>query len=170
MSAPQPPSPPSTSAHGGAPLVATKLRPPVVHGPLIERPWLIDRLREGRDRELTLVCAPAGYGKSMLLAQWEATDRPRTPFVWLSLDVYDSDPVRLWTHVIVGLQRALARVGDKSLEALAAGPGALSRTVLPLLIDELDDAPPLDHPAAASSRCSREPVPANSNQRCPVES
>ena len=130
------------TAHG-APLVATKLRPPLVHGALIERPWLIDRLREGRDRELTLVCAPAGYGKSMLLAQWEEADRDRTPFVWLSLDGHDADPVRLWTHLVAGLHGVHARAGERSRAALLAGPHALSETVLPLLIGELDDAPQL---------------------------
>ena len=143
MAAPQPrPGASSGSAHG-APLVATKLRAPLVHGALIERPWLIDRLREGRERELTLVCAPAGYGKSMLLAQWEAADRDRTPFVWLSLDDHDNDPVRLWTHLVAGLHGVHARVGERTLAVLAAGPGAFSGTVLPLLIDELDDAPQL---------------------------
>ena len=127
----------------GAPLVAAKFRPPLAHEALIERPWLIDRLREGRDTTLTLVCAPAGYGKSRLLAQWEAADRDRTPFVWLSLDSNDSDPVRLWMHVIAGLHGIHGRVGAKCSRALAAGPSALSETVLPVLIDELADAPRL---------------------------
>ena len=52
----------------------------------------------------------------MLLAQWEAADRDRTPFVWLSLDSNDSDPVRLWMHVIAGLHGIHARVGERSTE------------------------------------------------------
>src|SRR5512132_59964 len=143
MSASQPRVSDSGASADGALLVATKLRPPLVHGALIERPWLIDRLREGRDRDLTLVCAPAGYGKSMLLAQWEAADRDRTPFVWLSLDGQDADPVRLWTHLVTGLHGVHARAGERSLASVAAGPGALSGSVLPLLIEELDDAPQL---------------------------
>ena len=79
----------------------------------------------------------------MLLAQWEAADRDRTPFVWLSLDRHDSDPVKLWMHVIAGLHGIHGRVGERSDPALAAGPGALPGTVLPLLIDELADAPQL---------------------------
>src|SRR5262245_2928448 len=143
MTAPQARSHASGASADGGPLVGTKLRPPLVHGALIERPGLIDRLREGRDGELTLVCAPAGYGKSTLLAQWEAADRDRTPFVWLSLDGHDADPVRLWTHLVAGLRGVHARAGEKSLAALAGGPRAFSGTVLPLLINELDDAPHL---------------------------
>ena len=79
----------------------------------------------------------------MLLAQWEAADRDRTPFVWLSLDSHDADPVRLWTHLVEGLHGVHARVGEKSGSALAAGPGALSGTVLPFVIDELEGAPQL---------------------------
>ena len=79
----------------------------------------------------------------MLLAQWEAADRERTPFVWLSLDRHDADPVTLWTHVVAGLNGVHARVGEESGSALGGGPGALSGTMLPLLIGELDDAPRL---------------------------
>jgi LuxR family maltose regulon positive regulatory protein len=140
------------------PLVATKFRPPLVHGALIERPWLVDRLREGRNRALTLVCAPAGYGKSMLLAQWEAADRTRTPFVWLSLDSHDDDPVRLWTHIVGGLHSVHPRVGEGTFLALTAGPGAITGVVLPQLIEELGDAPRLvlvldDWQLVQNSRC-----------------
>ena len=79
----------------------------------------------------------------MLLAQWEASDRDRTPFVWLSLDSHDDDPVRLWTHVIGGLQGVHPRVGERSFASLAAGGGAISGTALPQLIDELSGAPRL---------------------------
>ena len=79
----------------------------------------------------------------MLLAQWEASDHDRTPFVWLSLDSHDDDPVRLWTHVIGGLQGVHPRVGERSFASLAAGGGAISGTALPQLIDELSGAPGL---------------------------
>jgi ATP/maltotriose-dependent transcriptional regulator MalT len=70
-------------------VLPTKLRPPHVREGLIERPDLVERLREGRDRALTLVCAPAGYGKTILLAQWQTLDREDTPFVWIALDERD---------------------------------------------------------------------------------
>ena len=53
----------------------------------------MQRLRGGRERRCTLVCAPAGYGKTTLLAQWAHGRTPtRTTFAWVSLDEMDSDP------------------------------------------------------------------------------
>ena len=123
-------------------VVTTKLRPPRLRPGLIERRALLERLRDGRSRKLTLVCAPAGYGKSTLLAQWLVADRKQATFTWLSLDELDDDPIRLWTHVVVGLQAGNGKVGRESLAALAGGPRAIPERVLPLLIHELEDSPP----------------------------
>ena len=124
-------------------VVRTKLRPPHIREGLLERPDLVQMLRSGRERTLTLVCAPAGYGKSTLLAQWAATDADRTAFAWISLDAMDSDPARLWGHVITALQDVHGPVGQRSLKAFAAGPRAIAETGLPLLVDELSDCPPV---------------------------
>ena len=130
-------------AEGAPHVVSTKLRPPRVQDGLLERVDLLQRLRGGGARRLTLVCAPAGYGKTTLLAQWAAADAERTPFVWVSLDERDSDPVRLWSHVVAGLHGVHEPAGERSLVALAIGPSAIAGTVVPLLIEELEDAPPL---------------------------
>jgi LuxR family maltose regulon positive regulatory protein len=103
---------------------------------------LRERLRQGRGRRLTLLSAPAGYGKSTLLAQWAREDRLNTPFVWVSLDTGDADPVRLWSHVIRGLQAVHPTAGETSLDELGGGPGAVVSGV-PTLVDELDEAPEL---------------------------
>ncbi len=68
-------------------LVATKLVPPRVRGGYIARKRLIDALAAGRDRRLTLVDAPTGYGKTMLVAAWcaELTERDERGIAWLSL-------------------------------------------------------------------------------------
>jgi ATP/maltotriose-dependent transcriptional regulator MalT len=122
-------------------LLRSKLAPPQPRAGIATRVWLLDRLREGRGRKLTLVCAPAGYGKTTVLGQWCEADRQRTPFVWMSADAGDADPVRFWSHLIAGLQAVHPRAGTASLEALRAGPETVERAVLPLLIDELSDAP-----------------------------
>lgn len=121
--------------------IAAKLRPPRLRPGLLPRLDLVQRLRDGRERALTLVCAPAGYGKTTLLAQWEELDRESMPFVWVSLDDRDSDPVRLWRHVITGLRSAGPRAGESSLPALTGGPLAIPGEVLPALLDELVDTP-----------------------------
>ncbi|HJU47033.1 MAG TPA: hypothetical protein VJ689_02805, partial [Gaiellaceae bacterium] len=120
----------------------TRFLPPRMQRRLVHRERLLDRLQEGRGRRLTLVCAPAGYGKTTLLGQWEAKDVERR-FAWLTLDQADSDPVRLWRHVITALNAAHPRVGTRSLAPLEGGPNAISPIVLPLLLHELADAPPL---------------------------
>ena len=116
------------------PVVPTKLRPPQVHQGLLERAALTDRLRDGRERKLTLLCAPAGYGKTTLLAQWADLDGARTPFAWVSLDERDSDPAVLWGHVIASLRAVHSRAGERSQRALTAGPKAIAETALPLLL------------------------------------
>jgi LuxR family maltose regulon positive regulatory protein len=124
-------------------ILETKLRPPRVRGGIVPRQQLLERLRAGRERRLTLVCAPAGYGKTTILGQWVVADRDRTPFAWVSLDQTDRDPVKLWTHVIAALRRVHPPAGAKSAKVLSAGALSVGPLVIPLLIQELADAPPL---------------------------
>lgn len=123
-------------------LTCSKLEPPATRRGTIARAHLFDRLREGRGRRLTLVCAPAGYGKTTLLVGWCEADRDRTPFAWLTADEGDSDPVRFWNHLIAALRAVHPPVGAGSLEALRLGPAAVAGIALPQLVEELADAPP----------------------------
>ena len=149
---------PKTADPRASHVVPTKLRAPPVKDGLLQRPDLLQRLRSGREGTLTLVSAPAGYGKTTLLAQWAAADADRTAFAWVSLDARDSDPARLWSHVISVLQEVHGRAGERSLRAIAAGPRAIVETVIPLLVEELSDCPPVvlvleDWHAVASRVC-----------------
>src|SRR6266516_3098014 len=121
-------------------IVAAKLRIPLPRESLVPRQHLRERLRQGRGRRLTLLSAPAGYGKSTLLAQWASEDRLSTPFVWVSLDTGDADPVRLWSHVIRGLQAVHPTAGDTSLGELRGGAAAVVSGVVPTLVDANDEA------------------------------
>jgi LuxR family maltose regulon positive regulatory protein len=125
------------------PLLEAKLRPPRMPGRLVRRDRLVERLREGRDRKLTLVCAPAGYGKTTLLGQWEAEDSVHTPFVWLSLDEGDGDPLKLWNQLVVALHMVNPQAGIASLDAIRAGAATISEVAIPLLVQELADSPPV---------------------------
>ena len=116
------------------PLVATKLYVPRVRRGLVARPRLVDRL--GGDARLTLVSAPAGFGKTTLLASWLGqADRH---VAWLSLDASDDDPVSFWTGVVTAVHGAVG-VGDRAQELLAA-PGS-SDQVLTVLLNELAEVP-----------------------------
>src|SRR5439155_15031557 len=98
---PAPPSPaPSLPhlAHPMMPLLASKLHPPRLPGGLIERTRLLDRLDAGLSHKLTLLSAPAGFGKTTLVRQWIAARVGLTglPVAWVALDAGDNDPVRFW--------------------------------------------------------------------------
>ena len=80
---------------------------------MLTRDTLVVRLAAGVHCRLVLVCAPAGWGKSVLLAQWRKAD-PR-PFAWLSLDPSDDEPVRFWSYVIEALRQVAPGFGGALL-------------------------------------------------------
>ena len=84
-------------------LLATKLYMPASRPELVPRPRLLARLDEGLAPGLVLVCAPAGYGKTVLLADWAR--RGEFPAAWLSLDAGDNNPARFWRHAVAALDR-----------------------------------------------------------------
>ena len=121
----------------GAVLAATKLHIPEVRPELLTRPGLVDALVTGATRKLTLAEAPAGYGKTTLLAEWCSSPAERRDFAWLSLDQGDSDPGRFWTGVIDALRGVEPGLAPSAREALAARSIDLIEVALPLLLNEL---------------------------------
>ena len=120
-------------------LVTTKLHVPHVRRSFVARDALVVQLAAGRDCRLSLVCAPAGWGKSVLLAQWHASEA--RSFAWVSLDPADDEPVRFWSYVVGALRTVVPGFGGAVLAALPnAGPG-LVEVVLPRLINELAELP-----------------------------
>ena len=117
-------------------LVATKLHPPPVREETIARERLLERLRSGSDRRLTLVACPAGFGKTTLLAAWREAEAARKPVAWLTLDEGDNDPVVLWTHAIEALRRASPAVARSAPAHTVVAP--VVDVVLPRLVNELD--------------------------------
>jgi LuxR family maltose regulon positive regulatory protein len=116
-------------------LLATKLDVPQRRPGLLPRPRPLERLAAGTGRELTLVCAPAGFGKTSLLGDWAR--QARRPVAWLSLDAGDDDPVRFWRYVAAALDRAGIAVGER-LAPLLRGPQPASlETVVTTLVNEL---------------------------------
>jgi LuxR family maltose regulon positive regulatory protein len=124
-------------------IVQTKLRLPVPGAALVPRPRLLPLLNAGRDRRLTLVQAPAGFGKTTLIAAWCASEQARRTAVWIALDPDDDDPLRLWSYVAEALHRADPSLGRESLPALRAPGASLLETALPMLLNELAE---LDRP------------------------
>jgi ATP/maltotriose-dependent transcriptional regulator MalT len=86
--------------------LATKFFVPVSPHTLIARPRLFSLLDKGRRRPLTLISAPAGFGKTTFLSAWAKAQPPGNPLVaWVSLDEADNDPVRFWSYVLTALDR-----------------------------------------------------------------
>ena len=99
-------------------LLATKLHVPRPRPGFLARPRLLERLTEGAAGELTLVCAPAGFGKTSLLGDWARAGG--RPVAWLSLDGGDSDPARFWRYVAAALDVPRPGVGQR-VDALFQG-------------------------------------------------
>jgi LuxR family maltose regulon positive regulatory protein len=119
-------------------VLATKLHMPGVRGQLIHRTALLDALSANQGRKVTILSAPAGWGKTTVLAQWVADAGCAVQdqrYGWLSLDPPDNDPVRFWTYVISALQKASPAVGSRAFELLSMGAGPSA--VLPTLLNEL---------------------------------
>lgn len=138
-------------------LLPTKLCHPQFRSGFIARPRLIEQLNRGLDGKLTLVSAPAGFGKTTLLAEWigrrndETAERPggRTEedvhtlpatlsaMTWLSLDEHDNDLTRFLTYLATAMQSATATVGRLALPRLQSSPPAQAEAILTLLINDL---------------------------------
>ncbi len=118
-------------------LIETKFHAPSQRKEWVERRQLIQGLA-GTAVKLVLVDAPAGFGKTTLIAQWRASPAEERSFAWLSLDDSDDDPGRLWWHVVRALQRACPDLdGAELLRALRVQAPDITGTVLPLLVNEL---------------------------------
>jgi LuxR family maltose regulon positive regulatory protein len=121
-----------------AALIETKLHVPAVREEWVERDALVGYLAGCVSRRLVLVAAPAGFGKTTVVAQWDASMTGGRPFAWVSLDRGDDDPARLWLHVVCALQRACPKFsGQDILRALRAQLPDISGSVLPRLVNEL---------------------------------
>jgi LuxR family transcriptional regulator, maltose regulon positive regulatory protein len=122
---------------GQAVLLATKLHVPAVRHQLVHRTTLLAAISAAGGRKLTLVSAPAGWGKTTLLAQWVRDMQDDHEYAWLSLDTSDNDPVWFWMYMIAALQTVSPGVGHRASELLAMGADPV-HVVLPTLLNELD--------------------------------
>lgn len=124
-----------------APLLTTKLYIPPLRPERVSRAGLLEQLNAGLHRKLTLVSAPAGFGKTTLLSEWASVCG--RPIAWVALDRDDNDLVRFWTYVIAALQTIQANVGSTTLAAFHAAQSRQPpvEMVLTGLINELAEGP-----------------------------
>ena len=125
-----------------SPLLETKLYIPKWRPSQVSRPRLIERLAQGIERKLTLVSAPAGFGKTTVLAEWlAATPAGERPAVWVSLDQSDNDPALFWAYFTAALQTVQSGVGENALSLLQSSHPPPIEGLLTTLINEITTIP-----------------------------
>jgi LuxR family maltose regulon positive regulatory protein len=139
-----------------APLLTTKLNIPPPRPNLVPRPRLVERLNAGLrlGHRLTLVSAPAGFGKTTLLSAWARSLEARVPLAWISLDEEDSDPLRFATYLVAALRTLPACVdghnnlGEDFIDELRSPRHVSSGSVFPVgeqVAILINDIATLDH-------------------------
>ena len=120
-------------------ILATKLYTPPPRSKIVRRSRLIEQLNSGLHRRLTLISAPAGFGKTTLVSEW-AADCGR-PTAWLSIDEGDGDITRFLTYLISALQTIKSEVGIEALQGIRASQSPLLESILISLINEISAIP-----------------------------
>ena len=127
-------------------LLLTKLYIPPQRSNLVLRPRLVERLNEGLSsgRKLTLISAPAGFGKTTLVSEWVAGPRDCPPepvcgnlAAWLSLDEADNDPARFISYLVAALQTIIPGIGEGLLAALQSPQSTQYEPILTILLNEI---------------------------------
>ena len=121
------------------PILATKLYIPPPRPKVVLRPCLIEQLSQGLYRRLTLISAPAGFGKTTLISEWVAGCE--LPVAWLSLDEGDKDPRRFLVYFVTALQKIAANIGEEVLEALQSLQSPPIELILTTLLNEIAAIP-----------------------------
>ena len=122
-----------------SPLLTTKLYIPPTRPGFVSRPRLLERLDVGLRGKLTLLSAPAGFGKTTLLGEWIASSK--RPVAWVSLDESDNDPARFLTYVFAAFQTIDADMGAGALSVLQAPQPLPTEAILTVFINEVAESP-----------------------------
>jgi LuxR family transcriptional regulator, maltose regulon positive regulatory protein len=120
-------------------ILATKLYLPRLRPNVVSRPRLLERLNEGLHRKLTLIAAPAGFGKTTLVSAWvTGCDRQEA---WLSLDAGENDPTLFLTYLVAALQTIAPTIGEGVLGVLQASKPPPTEAILVALLNEITTLP-----------------------------
>jgi LuxR family maltose regulon positive regulatory protein len=121
------------------PVLTTKLYMPPPRPNVVPRPQLIERLNEGLQRKLTLISAPAGFGKTTLVSEWVAGGARSA--AWLSLEEADNDPARFLAYLVAALQTVATTIGEGVLGALHSPQPPPTESMLTSLLNDLATLP-----------------------------
>jgi LuxR family maltose regulon positive regulatory protein len=125
-----------------SPLLETKLYVPKLRRGLVVRPRLMERLSRWAESKLTLISAPAGFGKTTLLAEWLAeAPAGKQSAAWLSLDQADNQTASFWTYLITALQTVAPGVGATAFSLLQENQPPPIATILATLLNDVGAVP-----------------------------
>ncbi|MCB0163658.1 MAG: hypothetical protein KDI79_05485 [Anaerolineae bacterium] len=123
-----------------SPIILSKIQIPPTRPDLIARARLVERLQVGLNRKLTLVSAPAGFGKTTLISSWLdslAQSKPSPAVAWVSLDEGDNAPVRFWTYVLAALHSVQPEVGQTAQDLLNGSELPSYEIILTALLNDI---------------------------------
>ena len=114
-----------------------KLHPPPARRAWIPRPRLLAELSRATRLPVTVIAAPAGYGKSTVVTQWLSSGRAPARQAWVCLDAGDNDPTRFWIHLVSALDRIGCAVDEHPVGFVSGSGGAMLTRVVPRVADAL---------------------------------
>lgn len=120
-------------------ILTTKLYVPSPRPKIVLRPRLIEQLKKGLHHKLTLVSAPAGFGKTTLVSEWVASCE--RPVAWLSLDEGDNDSTRFLTYLVMAVQTIAPNFGIEALRLLQSSQPPPTESILTILLNEIAASP-----------------------------
>ncbi len=121
------------------PLLATKLHIPEPRLEMVPRKALIERLNNGIGSKLTLISAPAGFGKTTILSEW--VYQTQLPVAWISLDKNDNDPVHFTRYAVAALQKIKPEIGETALNLLQLPQPPPYDAIIYNLVQEIENVP-----------------------------
>lgn len=126
----------SAETPGDTMILATKLHIPRAAAETVTRRRLIDRINRGMGSKFTFLCAPAGFGKSTLLAHWahQAEMRP----AWYAVDRGDNDPARFWQYVTAAVDRIVPGFRERTADVIKLVQPSQYEVAIAMLLNELD--------------------------------
>jgi len=120
-------------------ILVTKLYIPPPRPKVVHRTRLIEQINKGLHGKLTLISAPAGFGKTTLVSDWIAGCK--RPAAWLSMDEGDNDSTRFLTHLVASLQTIVANMGERVLGVLQTPQTPPIESIMTALLNEITTAP-----------------------------
>jgi LuxR family transcriptional regulator, maltose regulon positive regulatory protein len=122
-------------------LLTTKLYFPPARPALVPRSRLVERLEKGLSGPLTLISAPAGYGKTTLMSEWRAGAGSRMPVAWVSLDITDNDLTRFLLYLTASLDTVQPGIAQEIQPLLQISEKPNTEAILTLLVNALNGFP-----------------------------